>query len=370
MVRSSSRNRKGKKHIRAIDLFCGVGGLTHGLKRSGIDVVLGIDTDPACEYPYEKNNGAKFLRKSVEDLSADELMPYLRDADITLLAGCAPCQTFSTYNQKAKPTDRRWWLLSEFSRLIGEVSPDIVTMENVPGLMKRKVFDDFVRELDANGYDHVNYRIVHCEEYGIPQHRQRLVLLASRLGPIRLLSPEEFDAPRRHVRHAIADLPPIAAGEVHPDDPLHRSSALSELNLRRIKASRPGGTWRDWDSSLIADCHRKTTGRTYPGVYGRMKWDEPAPTITTQYYGFGNGRFGHPEQDRAISLREGAILQSFPPDYVFVPPGEEIYVKTIGRLVGNAVPVRLGEVIGKSIFEHLSVCALLEDFRRERVEYA
>jgi DNA (cytosine-5)-methyltransferase 1 len=290
-------------------------------------------------------------------------------ADVTLRAGCAPCQTFSTYNQKAKPTDRRWWLLDEFSRLIREVSPDIVTMENVPGLVKQKIFDQFVDELKCNDYN-VNYRVVNCEEYGVPQHRQRLVLLASRLGPVRLLSPEKFDAPRQNVRDAIGHLPPISAGEVHPDDPLHRSSALSELNLRRIRSSRPGGTWRDWDSDLIAECHKKDTGRTYPGVYGRMSWDEPAPTMTTQFYGFGNGRFGHPEQDRAISLREGAILQSFPPDYVFVPPDEEIYVKTVGRLVGNAVPVTLGKVIGESILEHLSVCRILQNFRREKAEYA
>jgi hypothetical protein len=135
-------------------------------------------------------------------------------------------------------------------------------------------------------------------------------------------------------------------------DPLHQSCELSELNLRRIRASKPGGSWRDWDDELVARCHRRTTGKSYPGVYGRMAWNAPAPTMTTQYFGFGSGRFGHPSQARGISLREGAILQSFPRSYRFVAEGEKIRRKTIGRLVGNAVPVKLAEVIGKTILVH------------------
>jgi len=194
---------------------------------------------------------------------------------------------------------------------------------------------------------------VNCEDYGIPQHRQRLVLLASRLGPIRLLSPSELGGDRTTVRQSIADLPPLRAGERDRTDLLHQASILSELNRKRIEASKPGGTWRDWERKLVADCHKKRTGKTYPSVYGRMQWDEPAPTITTQFFGFGNGRFGHPEQDRAISLREGAILQSFPKDYEFVPPGDPIHKKSVGRLIGNAVPPTLGEVIGLSVLEHV-----------------
>jgi DNA (cytosine-5)-methyltransferase 1 len=148
-------------------------------------------------------------------------------------------------------------------------------------------------------------------------------------------------------------LSPLAAGEVCPDDPLHRASELSPLNLRRIRHSRPGGTWREWPRELVAECHKVNSGKTYPSVYGRMEWDKPAPTITTQFFGFGNGRFGHPEQDRAISLREGALLQSFPKTYQFVKPGGEYCFKTIGRLIGNAVPVRLGEVVGRTIRRHL-----------------
>jgi len=155
------------------------------------------------------------------------------------------------------------------------------------------------------------------------------------------------------VRDAISHLPPIGAGEVCESDRMHQSSMLSPINLQRIRSSKPGGTWRDWQSGIVANCHKKSTGRTYPSVYGRMGWDKPAPTITTQFYGFGNGRFGHPEQNRAISLREGAILQSFPDDYAFARDDEPILKKSIGRLIGNAVPVKLGEAIGKSILYHI-----------------
>lgn len=135
---------------------------------------------------------------------------------------------------------------------------------------------------------------------------------------------------------------------------MHVTSTLSNTNLKRIKASTPGGTWRDWPKHLVAECHKAASGRTYPGVYGRMEWDKPAPTMTTQCYGFGNGRFGHPEQDRAISLREAAILQSFPRSYAFVPSDGDVNFKVLGRLIGNAVPVDLGRAIARSITQHLA----------------
>lgn len=346
----------GRRPIRAIDLFCGAGGLTHGLGLAGIDVRLGVDIDPACAFPYENNNRAAFLLASVETLDARQLTPHFGKPGLKLLAGCAPCQTFSTYHRKAPEADGRWWLLRHFARLAHELSPDLVTMENVPRLVEHDVFAEFVAGLEADGYS-VSHGIVDCAAYGVPQQRRRLVLLASRLGPISLLPPERFGGRPQTVRQAIGGLPPLEAGAEDPSDPLHRCSALSATNLRRIRASRPGGAWRDWPEDLIAACHTKRSGKTYPSVYGRMCWDAPAPTITTQFYGFGNGRFGHPEQDRALSLREGAILQGFPANYAFVPPGGTVCRKTIGRLIGNAVPVALGEVIGKSLMLHAAETA-------------
>jgi DNA (cytosine-5)-methyltransferase 1 len=227
-------------------------------------------------------------------------------------------------------------------------------MENVPSVAKHSVFDDFVEALQRMGYN-VHQSVVDCSLYGLPQSRRRMVLLASRLGPIELIEPSRKKLAT--VRKAIGKLPRITHGGADAKDPLHTASRLSDLNLQRIRASRPGGTWRDWPDHLIAECHRRETGHSYPGVYGRMVWDEPAPTLTTQFYGFGSGRFGHPEQDRAISLREGAILQGFPKSYSFVPKGEPVHLKVLGRMIGNAVPVTLGKVIGESIVAHLGSTA-------------
>ena len=149
-------------------------------------------------------------------------------------------------------------------------------------------------------------------------------------------------------------MPPLKADEVAPDDPLHRAaSSMSDINLRRIQASTPGGMWRDWDAALVADCHKRETGHVCGSVYGRMPWQRPAPTVTTQFYGFGNGRFGHPEQDRAISLRVGAMLQTFPRDYVFARGGELFAFKRLGRMIDNAVPVALARAIARAIAAHL-----------------
>lgn len=340
--------------IRGVDLFCGAGGLTHGLEAAGIDVRLGIDIDPACEHPYTENNSASFLLKSVEEITSADFSNAFDDASFKLLAGCAPCQPFSTYSRTwSCPSDERWNLLEHFSRLVDEIHPHLVTMENVAPLEREDVFADFVTVLEDERFE-LFYSVVNCADYGVPQQRQRLVLLASTLGPIQLIDPTTPKGRRMTVRKAIGDMPPLEAGDTCEDDPLHQACALSPLNLKRIRASKPGGTWRDWDKGLRAACHRKKSGKTYPSVYGRMTWADPSPTMTTQYYGFGNGRFGHPEQDRAISLREGAILQSFPKTYEFVSDGEPVYRKTIGRLIGNAVPVKLGAAIGTSIALHVA----------------
>lgn len=350
--------------IKCIDLFCGVGGLTHGLRRGGIDVVAGIDIDPTCRFPYEANNDSMFIERDVTEISAAEIGRLLQGADVRMLAGCAPCQPFSTYTRGGIGKSRDWPLLYKFGRLIGEVRPDLVTMENVPGIIRHKVFRAFVQELDSLGYRTTVMEKAFCPDYGIPQVRKRLILVSSLHGEIPPLQPTHDRSNYRTVFDTIGCLEPIAAGESSTSDPLHASSRLSEINLRRIRASRPGGTWRDWPPDLIAECHRRSSGTTYPSVYGRMRWDEPSPTITTECHGYGNGRFGHPEQDRAISLREAAMLQAFPKHYHFVPPGEPIRFGPLGRLIGNAVPVRLGEVIAEAFIRHSGETGRMENEHR------
>lgn len=343
--------------IEAVDLFCGAGGLTAGLRQAGVRVRAGYDIETSCRYAYEWNNGARFIEEDVSKVGPEQLGAWYQDPNAKkLLAGCAPCQPFSTYNQgKDTTTDEKWPLLGAFARLIKQIRPELVTMENVPNVTKHAIYHEFVDTLESEGY-HVWGNAVSCVDYGLPQSRRRHVLLASRLGPISLIPPTHL---LKHVkvRDAISNMPEVAAGEEWPGDPLHKAANLSELNMRRMRASKPGGTWRDWPKELVTACHAKDSGKTYPSVYGRMKWDEPSPTMTTLCYGYGNGRFGHPEQHRAITLREAALLQSFPPGYRFVEPGQPIHFRTVGKMIGNAVPVRLGEIIGLSFIQHLQEIA-------------
>ncbi len=334
--------------IEAVDLFCGAGGLTAGLLQAGIEVKAGYDIESACAYAYEYNNqGAKFILQDVQTVTSEQIRAHYSKDAIRLLAGCAPCQPFSTYNQgRNTRCDKKWPLLYAFARLIREVQPELVTMENVPDVTKHEVYHDFVHELREQGYE-IWAGKVNCTDYGIPQIRQRHVLLASRIGKVTLLSPTHTGMPIT-VRDTIANLPKLKSGEQHKRDKLHHCSKLSALNLKRIKASRPGGSWYDWPENLRATCHRKASGQTYRSVYGRMEWDKPAPTMTTLCIGFGNGRFGHPEQDRGISLREAALFQSFPMDYQFCPLEQKQSIGAVAKMIGNAVPVKLGQVIGLS----------------------
>lgn len=340
--------------IEAIDLFCGAGGLTAGLQQAGIKVKAGYDIEEQCRYAFEFNNHTEFVNKDVSLVDNEEIARRFSKKAIRLLAGCAPCQPFSKYNQgKDTTTDKKWPLLYAFARLIEGNLPELVTMENVPEVVKHQVYHDFVKKLEKLGY-HTWADTVVCADYGVPQRRRRHVLLASRLGPIHLIDPTHKEK-WINIKEVIGHLPAINAGEQHPDDPLHRAVSLNTLNLKRIRASKQGGSWKDWPEELQLACHKKSSGSTYVSIYGRMKWDEPSPTMTTQCYGYGNGRFGHPEQDRAISLREAAIFQSFPDDYQFYPVDSKMQTKDVGRMIGNAVPVRLGEVIGLSLQHHLKI---------------
>ncbi|CQJ10893.1 prophage encoded DNA modification methylase [Yersinia mollaretii] len=339
-------------NIQAVDIFCGAGGLTYGLNKSGINVTHGVDFDEYCRFPIEENNSnTKFVHKSVTELTEDEVDSMFVAGNIRLIAGCAPCQPFSKYsNLKNKKEDDKWKLLSEFERLVISIKPELVTMENVPQLKDQTIFKAFVDNLEVNGY-FVWYKVVNCSLYGLPQNRKRLILLASLLGAIEIEEPDIENIVT--VRDAIGSLPPIPAGSINQQDPMHRAPALKSINLKRIQASKAGGTWDDWPEYLLADCHKKQSGSTYKSVYGRMSWGDTSPTITTQCYGYGNGRFGHPEQDRAITLREAAIIQSFPKDYQFLNQKVPFSFRKLGTMIGNAVPVRIGEVIGSTFIKHV-----------------
>ena len=342
-----------KLEISAVDLFCGAGGLTYGLAKSGIRVIAGVDIDKHCEYPYEQNNEAEFVIKDVTDLSGKELSSWFIPGTVRLLAGCAPCQPFSSHS-KGRDTsqDPKWPLLDEFSRLVSEVKPELVTMENVSRIQSHLVFRRFVTRLEGLGY-HVAWESLYCPRFGIPQERRRLVLMASLLGPITIPKPTHSADEYPSVRSAIGQLPKIRAGEYLKNDPLHLAREMSDINLERLKHSKPGGTWLDWPKNLRSPCHNKSTGRTFQSVYSRMEWDQPSPTITTQFFNFGTGRFGHPAQNRALTLREGAILQSFPAKYRFTEPRQLPKMLHIGRLIGNAVPPRLAEVVGRTFVAHV-----------------
>lgn len=338
--------------MHAIDLFCGVGGLSRGLQAGGANVVAGVDLDPDCAWPYRANIRAPYIERDIGAVTAADLQGLWPAEGVRLLAGCAPCQPFSSYaNGSDIERDDKWTLLRHFARLTRETLPDLVTMENVPGLARHAVFAEFLAELHANNY-RTWHGLTYGPDYGLPQTRTRLVLLASRLGPVELRLPRKPRAAT--VRHVIASLPPVEAGEAHPDDPLHVAAGMTQLNLKRIRASRPGGTWEDWPKSLRAACHRKASGAKSKAVYGRMEWDAPAPTMTTLCHGFGNGRFGHPEQDRGITLREAALLQSFPKSFKFAPKGKPVPFGAAGRMIGNAVPPALGKVIARSFRAHLA----------------
>ena len=345
-------------NISAVDLFCGVGGITHGFIRGGIPVNAGYDNDPSCQYAYEINNKAQFVCSDIADVSAEDVASHFIKNAIRVIIGCAPCQPYSTYSYKYKKErvreDPRYDLLRQFTRIVSSVQPEIVSMENVPDLYKRgyKQYVEFISMLTDNGY-FVFQKIVNCDEYGVPQSRKRLVVLASKFGNIELIPPTHLES-KVTVRDIIAHLEPIKHGCQSANDRLHKSSRLTAQNIKRIKATPEGGSWRDWPKELVLSCHKKDSGKSYPSVYGRMKWDSIAPTITTQSFNLGTGRFGHPDQDRAISLREAALLQTFPENYVFTAPEQSIQFTSIGRHIGNAVPVKLAEVIAVSIRQHVA----------------
>ena len=341
--------------IAVIDLFCGIGGLSQGFVAEKFNVISGYDNDVSCKYAYETNNNAVFHTEDISKLDKNILNKEFGNR-LKILVGCAPCQPFSSYSFKVKEKDaNKLNLLYSFARLIEETQPMIVSMENVPQLVdfhKIEIFKDFYNKLKSLDY-FVSYEVVFCPDYGIPQRRRRLVLLASKLGEISLLPKTHTPDQYVTVRKTIGKLRPVSAGGYDVKDPLHRARKLTDINLKRIRHTKEGKGWRSWPKELVLDCFKKPSGKTYCSVYGRMKWDEPAPTMTTHCTGLGNGRFGHPEQDRAITLREAALFQTFPKRYKFYESFDKINPSTICKQIGNAVPPKLGRVIAKSIKQHL-----------------
>ncbi len=337
--------------IEAVDLFCGVGGLTYGLQKAGIKVAAGIDNDSTCKYAFEKNNDTKFIDADLTEYNTENVAKLYSQNAIKVLVGCAPCQPFSLHTTKNKDrqNDERWGLLRHFGELIQEILPAIVSMENVRGIVNTDVFEDFTNTLKERNY-HIDYKIVNASDYGAPQSRHRLILLASQLGEIKIPAASHNKEYYRTVRDTIGNLERLQAGGRSTTDPLHTARKLADINIERIKSSVQNGTWLDWNEKLLPKCYQKKSGETYKAVYGRMGWDAPSPTITTQFFNYGSGRFGHPVQDRALSIREGALLQTFPKDYDF---GKVTSTTNISRHIGNAVPPVLGEAIGKTIKEHV-----------------
>lgn len=343
----------GEKMI-AVDFFCGGGGMTRGLIDSGINVLCGIDSNPACKRTYEANN-RMYLQKDIckfmpEDLL--ELFPQIANKDNLLFVGCAPCQPFSILRREeyddlgnVRP-HKSINLLIEFGRFVQAFQPAHVLVENVPGLKGKgaDVLDAFKCMLNKNGYK-FDERIVYAKDYGVPQNRRRYILIASKkfTPVIPFATHGKGLLPYKTVRQAIGNYPPLVAGQEDPMIPNHKCANLSPKLMERIRNTpHDGGSRTDWPDRLVLDCHKKFDGHT--DVYGRMKWDEPSPTLTVKCFSLSNGRFGHPEQDRAISLREAAALQTFPDTYVF-----DGSVQEIGRQIGNAVPVLLAKVMGDYI---------------------
>jgi len=346
---------ESENSLRAVDFFCGAGGMSYGLSQAGIKVLGGVDNAVDCEKTYEENiPGAKYIRHNITTLTAPELARRLNlerdDADL-IFSGCSPCQFWSKIRTDKTKSFETAFLLRQFQRFIKYFRPGYVVVENVPGLYKRKdntLLSDFLKFLDSQGY---NYQdgIINANHFGVPQNRMRYLLIASRVSTI---SPMPVDPPGGSL--TVADFigvqngfPEIAHGNRDGSSFLHTAAALSEKNVRRIEVTPvSGGDRTSWagDPELQINAYRGKDN-IFRDVYGRMSWDRPAPTITTRFISLSNGRFGHPEENRAISVREGATLQTFPKDYQF----HTTNLATLARQIGNAVPPALAQRIG----EHL-----------------
>lgn len=353
--------RGSRKKIHAFDFFCGCGGTSAGLRAAGIKIVFALDNDADAGQTYRTNfPKTAFVDKDIRLFSVNQFKRYVKRSkdNPILFSACAPCQPFSKQNRHKRRNDVRKPLLLEITAYLEAIKPDYIFLENVPEMRKRGgargPFTDFISVLETNDYFY-DQGVVASRDYGAPQLRKRLVLVASRHGPIEFPPATHGPGTKKPafvtVRDAIKHLPPIKAGEEHSSVKNHRAAALSALNLDRIRATPEGGDRRDWDASLAVPCHKTYGGHT--DVYGRLRWNKPAPALTTRCISYSNGRYGHPEQDRAISVREAANLQTFPEDFVF-----EGNLNSMARQIGNAVPVTLAQVFGEHIVRHHASAAI------------
>lgn len=336
------------------DFFCGCGGTSAGLAAAGMTILGGLDVDAEAAATYRSNfPNAAFIERdirAVEPIEVNDAMARSPDSRL-LVSACAPCQPYTNFHRKSSRRAEQRTLLLRLLPFIDQLEPDFVLVENVPGLHKvpgASTFNRFVAALRRRGF-HVTWKIVDCRGYGVPQRRRRLVMLASALGELTVPPATHGHQPGllppSTVKDWIGHFPPIGDGEVHSEVPNHQAAKLTDLNLRRIKATPPGGGRADWPEALRLDCHRQHRGHS--DVYGRMTWDAAAPVLTTKCTSLSNGRYGHPEQHRPISVREAAALQTFPDGYRFVGR-----IKSATRQVGNAVPVLLAQAVGTAIVAH------------------
>jgi DNA (cytosine-5)-methyltransferase 1 len=343
--------KSSTKKIFAIDFFSSIGGVSCGFKQAGINILGGIDIDINCKKTYEENINAPFLNADVSNLKKEELKKIFgieQNQDDLIFVGCSPCQYYSNIKTDKTKSCKTRLLLEDFQEFVEYYKPGYIFLENVPGLDKNpdSPLGIFKSYLKLNDY-FFDEGVLNAKYYGVPQNRRRYVLLASRVKKIELPKPDKLNI--RSVRDAIGDTQvfyKINAGFQDKTTFLHSSAKLKDINLARIKNTPlNGGDRRSWknDERLQLDCYRNHEG--HYDVYGRMFWDKPSPAITTRFISYSNGRYGHPEQDRAISLREGATLQSFPLNYKFFSDSQGV----IARMIGNAVPPELAKRIGESI---------------------
>lgn len=359
-------NNNKEKNIAVFDFFCGCGGTSSGFQKAGMDIAFALDIDQDAKSTFTNNFPETiFCDKSITKITKSDLQPTLdkHNDSYKLFCGCAPCQPFTKQNTESPKRDMRKNLLSQFGIIIKKYKPDFVFVENVPGLQKvpkhkRGPFPEFKGLLEKLKY-HITYGVVAAQDYGTPQLRRRFVLLASKHGEINIPVPthgKDCDTPYKTVRDAIIDLPAIAAGETYKEPNVlnHRAAELSELNMTRIKSSDPdGGGRNNWPKKLRPACYTRTdeNGETHSGhtdCYGRLWWDKPATGLTTRCISYSNGRFGHPEQDRAISVREAARLQGFDDNFEFTGS-----LNSMAKQIGNAVPVDLAFAMGKHFIKHV-----------------